>query len=221
LPAAVVRTADLLSARCRIPFACAKQENAQLKAVRPMKRILPQVIAGAGILFAGCSDYRPSTKAPGPAEENSAPLDACALLTADEIASVQGEAVRETKPSTQTLGVLTVSQCDYVLPTESNSIVVTLTQASAANASELSKQWSDMFHNDSARAEPAEAGAEASRREVHGLGEQAFWTGSPISGALYVLKGNQQLRISVGGADDVNTKIDKGEVLAEFILQRL
>ena len=54
-----------------------------------------------------------------------------------------------------------------------------------------------------------------------GIGEQAYWTGSSITGALYILHGDRQIRISLGGAGDTNAKIDKAEALAEFILKRL
>lgn len=185
-----------------------------------MKRILPYLCAFGCTLFASCSERQPVANAPAAPEEKVAPVDACALLTSEEIASVQGEPVQQTTPTTKATGVFAVSQCYFALPTHSNSIVVTVTQA--GNARELSRQWSEMFHSEHTEREEKEEGKEkAPPREVQGLGEQAYWTGSSIAGALYVLKGNRHVRISVGGPGDVNAKIDKAEALAEFILKRL
>ena len=134
---------------------------------------------------------------------------------------MQGEPVQQTTPTTQTVSGFAVSQCYFALPTHSNSIVVTVTQGPGANAGELSKHWNEMFHPGEKRAEGGEESDKTPPREIHGLGEAAYWTGSSISGALYVLKGNRYLRVSVGGPGDVNAKIDKAETLAEFMLKRL
>ena len=56
---------------------------------------------------------------------------------------------------------------------------------------------------------------------IDGLGEEAYWTGSPITGALYVLKGDAFLRISVGGEKDESVRIKKAKTLAEKVLKRL
>ena len=56
---------------------------------------------------------------------------------------------------------------------------------------------------------------------VEGVGEEAFWLGSPKAGALYVLKGESMVRVSVGGGDDMNTKIEKSKKLAAAVLKRL
>ncbi len=46
--------------------------------------------------------------------------------------------------------------------------------------------------------------------------------GSAISNALYVLKGDCFIRISVGGAvGDTSSKLEKSKKLAEFALTRL
>jgi hypothetical protein len=38
---------------------------------------------------------------------------------------------------------------------------------------------------------------------------------------LYVLKGNEFIRVSVGGAGDEASKIDKSKKLAQMVLKRL
>jgi len=58
-------------------------------------------------------------------------------------------------------------------------------------------------------------------RLIPALGEEAYWVGSPISGALYVLQGDLFLRISVGGIPKESICIAKSKSLATVILSRL
>jgi hypothetical protein len=58
-------------------------------------------------------------------------------------------------------------------------------------------------------------------QKIEGVGEEAFWIGNRIGGALYVLKNNAILRISVGGADNQETKINKSKALSLKALPRL
>jgi hypothetical protein len=58
-------------------------------------------------------------------------------------------------------------------------------------------------------------------RPISALGEEAYWVGGPLSGALYVLEGNLFLRISVGGVPKESTRIAKSLSLASAILSRL
>src|SRR4029077_1788507 len=69
------------------------------------------------------------TPAPGtsPATASTTKVDACTLLTSDEVKAVQGEPVKERKPSERVSGDFIVTQCYYELPTTSNSISLTLT----------------------------------------------------------------------------------------------
>ncbi len=57
-------------------------------------------------------------------------------------------------------------------------------------------------------------------RPIDGLGEEAYWVGNPISGALYVLKGNSFLRISVGGVREESARIEKSKALARAVVKR-
>lgn len=57
--------------------------------------------------------------------------------------------------------------------------------------------------------------------KISGIGDDAYWTGNRVGGALYVLKGNIYFRISVGGAGDQQTKIKRASALAQSILKRL
>ena len=56
---------------------------------------------------------------------------------------------------------------------------------------------------------------------VPGIGEEAFWTGNSKAGAVYALKKNKMVRISLGGPDDVKTKIEKSKKLIASVLKRI
>src|SRR5882762_8948077 len=58
-------------------------------------------------------------------------IDACALLTSQEIESVQGEALKETKLTGQAAGGFSISQCFFTLPTFTNSVSLLVTQKGA------------------------------------------------------------------------------------------
>jgi hypothetical protein len=62
---------------------------------------------------------------------------------------------------------------------------------------------------------------ESPPRPVEGVGDEAFWLGNPASGALYVLKKDTYLRISVGGAGDERVKQRQATELARKALGRL
>lgn len=172
-------------------------------------------------------------------------IDACALLTSEEIKAVQGEAVKETKLSGQTGGGLSTSLCFFTLPTSGNSISLVVVQKGAgADAKDPEEFWREKFHDDERdhkdrdRArdfdkdrerdrdhEKGEADGEeeegAPPRKVTGVGQEAYWVGSRVGGALYVLKGNAYLRISVGGPSDQVDQISKAKTLAREALARL
>src|ERR1051325_5752414 len=71
------------------------------------------------------------------------------------------------------------------------------------------------------REEEGEAKEASAPQRVKDLGEEAFWVASPVGGALYVLKNDLFLRISVGGAGDQQAKLNKSKTLAQKILTRL
>jgi hypothetical protein len=101
-----------------------------------------------------------------------------------------------------------------------NSIVLTITRK-AEGGRDPSDSWREIFHREASARKKEEDEEEKKPLEVAGLGDEAFWTGTRIGGALYVLKGNCYFRISVGGAGDQQQKIDKSRKLAESVLKRL
>jgi hypothetical protein len=173
-------------------------------------------------------------------------IDACALITKAEIEAVQGEAVEETKSSEVPSGSFVMSQCLFRTPTFAKSVSLALAtpdpvKPSARNPREL---WRRQFHppeqEKGANAEKGKEGTPAAGkgktpketeeerkkelnkpRGIDGLGEEAYWTGNPITGALYVLKGDAFLRISVGGEKDESLRIKKAKTLAERAIKRL
>src|SRR5256714_1228669 len=183
-----------------------------------------------GLAVVSCSKPKPlnsSQPSPTPASQTSsvAVADAgtetyaCTLLTKEEIQAVQGETSKDTKPSHKLAAGLSISQCYFELPTAANSIVLTVTRK-AEGGRDPSQGWQDMFHRER-RSEREEEGAEKEPQKIDGLGEEAFWTGTRVGGALFVLKGNCYIRISVGGSGDQAQKIEKSKTLAESVLKRL
>jgi hypothetical protein len=173
-------------------------------------------------------------------------IDGCALLTADELKAVQGEAPKETKSSTRPNSAFAISQCFYTMPTFNKSVSLEVTRNSPDNpAASVRQFWKERFQEaaeksaESEREREKERGkAEAGKREergereeeeegeakltrVAGVGDEAFWAGDSRAGVLYVIKNDSILRLSIGGTDSVNIKIQKLKTLAKKALKRL
>jgi hypothetical protein len=185
-------------------------------------------------------------KAPGGSPQKSAratedttsakKIDVCALLTSVEMEAVQGEPVKETKPSVQQSGSFLMSQCFFRTGTFTKSVSLALAVPDSAKPSALTPRefWRKQFHppepveDEKPVAGKAPKKAEVEREEeprkprrIDGLGEEAYWVGNPVSGALYVLKGNSFLRISVGGVREESARMEKSKALARAALKRL
>ena len=173
-------------------------------------------------------------------------VDACALLNSKEIEAVQGEALKETKLSGQAGGGLQISQCFFTLPTFSNSISLLVAQkGDGADAKDPKDFWRETFQKGVTEEKDRERARERERnkkdrdkdkkasgrgeeeeestppQKVSGVGDDAFWVGSRVGGAIYVLKGNAYIRISVGGSGDQASKINKSKTLAQKAIARL
>jgi hypothetical protein len=171
-----------------------------------------------GLAAVSCSKPKTDDRANSQQSNTETGAGACTLLTKEEIQAVQGETFKDTKPSHKLAAGLSVSQCYFELPTAANSVVLTVTRK-AEGGRDPSQGWQDMFHREKESEKRDEKGAEP--QKIDGLGEEAFWTGTRIGGALFVLKSNCYIRISVGGAGDQAQKIEKSKTLAESILKRL
>ena len=117
---------------------------------------------------------------------------------------------------------------------KSVSAALAMPSSSQSSAITPRKFWQKPFHGldmekdesrvageTAGKAEP-EGEEEASKpRRIEGLGEEAYWVGTPITGALYVLQGDNFVRISVGGVGEESARIEKSKVLARAAVKRL
>jgi hypothetical protein len=60
----------------------------------------------------------------------------------------------------------------------------------------------------------------ANRDGLKGSVEEAYWVGTPITGALYVLQGDNFVRISIGGVGEESVRIEKSKILAGAVVKR-
>jgi hypothetical protein len=138
---------------------------------------------------------------------------ACALLTAADVASVQGEEptkVRQKKPLSDT------SQCLFSLPTVANFVVVEVTRGPrVAQLAERMRLAAAVEGEESGEFE-----APAVER-VEGLGDEAFWAEGAHQGALYVRLDQTLLRVAVGGDEGKEAKMTKLRLLVTKALGRL
>jgi hypothetical protein len=198
--------------------------------------LLSTVLLPAGQAASGSPPKTAGTaKGAAPAQPDKK-TDVCALLTSAEIQVVQNEPVEETKPSAQPSGGFLMLQCFYRTTTSAKSVSLALAEPDPAKPSALTPRefWRKQFHppepveEEKPVAGKAPKKAEVEREEelqkprpIDGLGEEAYWVGNPISGALYVLKGNSFLRISVGGVREESARMEKSKALAQAALKRL
>lgn len=164
-----------------------------------------------------------------PSGSSSGPLDACTLITRAEIEATQGSPVKETKSSATTGGGFRVSQCFYTTSEFSKSVSIAVTQRDPSNPSDHNPReyWEKMFdpkyekeHDKEEKGEREEENV-APPQKIDGVGDGARWTGMRFGGALYVLKGEAFIRISVGGGNDEESKINKSKTLAAQAVGRL
>jgi hypothetical protein len=186
-----------------------------------------------------------TTPAPGaPAAGGNPNADACKLLTPEEIQAVQGEGLRAARGSDASTGSFSVSQCLYETESFTNSVSLTLTRKNAAAKGESPREfWEENFGGGEGRGrekkEREKKGREKEGREkergarveeeeeglpptrVRGVGDEAYWVGNDKVGALYVLRGDKFIRVSVGGADKQDKKIEKTRALAQSAIKRI
>ena len=164
-----------------------------------------------------------------PATTNSAPnTDVCTLLTKAEIEAVQGERIEQIKPNARSSGGFLISDCLFRTTTPSKSISIELVMRDPNAKAALTPQeyWRNQFGAAGAQKETKTTEAREERetpeaRHIAGIGKEAYWVGTPIAGALYVLQGERFIRISVGGVRDEKTRIERSKSLALAALKRL
>jgi hypothetical protein len=136
---------------------------------------------------------------------------ACDLLRPREIAAVQGERPRESKPAELRSGELTIRRCFFTLRKLDRSVALEVRTAPAAA---LGAAWERL-----AGAEKDQEDAKLAKN-VRGVGREARWVGNARSGALYVLGRSAILRLSVGGPGTEQDKIRSCKTLARKVLPR-
>lgn len=161
------------------------------------------------------------------------PPDACSLTSPSEIASVQGVPVQGAQPAVHKQGDLVIAQCYYPAVSSDGRanlsvyLQVIRPDSNSARRDALRGFWKDQLDRDSRaqkRIENAEEQALEKRLKpaepISGLGDEAFWLAGRRGGALYVLKHDSILRVTVGDAD-VKAQMEKSKALAKKILKRL
>ncbi len=200
---------------------------------RPTVHMLKIFLLVSALTLAAAALASPrAAQAPAPVLLAAKP-DACALLTGEEISAAQGSDLRRTVPSEPTGAAFHVSQCYYEAAISSRSISLMLASPAPHKSVRPRDYWNQHFHpaEKESRAEKSEKGgkpkseedeeAREKLREVEGIGEEAFWESGGVTGALYVLKKDAFLRISVGGADTDAARLEKAKKLAAHALARL
>jgi hypothetical protein len=173
-------------------------------------------------------------------------IDACALIARAEIESAQGEEVKEARSTTVAHSRFNISQCYYSVASPVKSVSLELTQRAPGQSGAASPRefWEERFER-AGREKERERGRQGngkrdadkgggSRREeeeeeeggsppkrVTGVGDEAFWVGNRKIGALYVLKDDSIIRISIGGPDTETVKLEKMKTLAQLAVKRL
>src|SRR5438128_1126304 len=159
-----------------------------------------------------------ASPATAPASPGST-IDPCALLTSEELKSVQGEELKQASRSDQQDPDYIITQCYYLLPTAANSVVVNLTMQKPGGKT-TKDLWQKMFAESNEREQGDKEERAARPEKVSGLGQEGYWLASRVGGALYVLKKNTIFRISIGGAADLKTKLSRSKTLAGKALAR-
>jgi hypothetical protein len=164
--------------------------------------------------------------------------DACALITSAEVQAIEGLPVKDTKPSQQSDGKFRYSQCFYTTEVFNMSVSLALTERDPASDSARDPRefWKDAFgryeetqkeitdeereKKQSLNEEEEEARARPPKK-IEGLGDSAWWTAGRVGGAIYVLKNNAFIRVSVGGTGKEEEQMERAKKLAAKALSRL
>jgi hypothetical protein len=174
-------------------------------------------------------------------DSTSQEIDACTLITKEEVSTIQASPISNTNSSANIDGAFRVAQCYYTSTEPNKSVSLALTQRNLRDPSKrgLKDYWRETFgrfdrevqehegdkeKKESIREQSRTKGEEEEStppRKIEGVGEEAYWTSNRVGGALYVLKKNVFIRISVGGPDNEETKLNKSKALAQKALDRL
>jgi hypothetical protein len=179
----------------------------------------PTPVAVASNVSDGASERKgeePTKEASADDKQAGKKVDACKLLKKEEIRELQGERVKQMTGSDRINGPFLVTQCFYAVESFTKSVSLEVTRSAPGQpADRLNDFWREKFQ------EAKDKKKSDKPKLVPDIGDQAFWTGNAIAGALYVLKKNTYLRISLGGQEEESVKIRKSSELARKALKRL
>jgi hypothetical protein len=103
-------------------------------------------------------------------------------------------------------------------------MVLAVWQGAGPNDTGAKSVWKETFERDFDKEEGGEKGEKQAKPEkIDGLGEEAFAIPQKFGGVLYVLKGSNFFRLSIGGgpADTPEKKLAMLRAAADAILKRL
>lgn len=187
------------------------------------------------LTLSGC---KKSTEETGPPSKRDK-INACELITNAEVQAIQGSPIKEVKPSEQSDGNFRIAQCFYTAETFNKSVSLAVTQGDPASAKPRNPReyWKETFgrYEGEAKEEKGDEEKKKSLREregeeeekgrppkkIDGIGDAAYWAANRMGGALYVLKKDVYIRVSVGGPEAEDTMIKRCKALAEKALSRL
>jgi hypothetical protein len=191
------------------------------------------------LLCGGCNKPKQANALPTPPVQprrsEEPRLAACALVTTDEVAAIQGVTIIDAKSSAGPTTGLVMSQCYYTSKEANQSVSLAVISGDAENSSgsETRKYWENTIRRFTEQEPDGEKRKEKNGREggeeeekkippkkIDGVGDEAYWSGNRFGGALYVLSKDLIIRVSVGGADNEQTKIDKCKALAQKAIDR-
>jgi len=173
---------------------------------------------------------------PAPAPQGAPDGAACGLITRAEIEALQGARLVQAKGSDSAQGGFIVSQCFYQLEEFPRSVSLTLTRGDESAPGAARDRWNEIFHDGAgdgavkesraqtgkeARTDAAKEKKEGRPRRVDDVGDEAFWSGNAQVGALYILEGDVYIRLSVGGGEPEQARIERSRALARKALRRL
>jgi hypothetical protein len=164
-------------------------------------------------------------------------IDVCGLITNDEIAAVEQAPVKDSKASEQSDGSFRYAQCFYTTDPFNKSVSLAVTQADPQSPKPRNPKdfWKDTFGRYEGGAKEEEGDKEKKLnleeleehtgakepKKIDGVGDGAYWTANRMGGALYVLKNDVFIRVSIGGPGTEEERMNHCKALAEKALSRL
>lgn len=207
------------------PFCPAQFEKLKKTTMKNIQ-ILPAVLFVFAVMLSAGEPKKSN------ASDQRAKVNVCGLLTSSDVQAVQGEPVQETKPTSQPASGMVLTQCLFSTTTPVKSVTLTLALTTPGKPAGVRQFWQQQFHG--SKPEEAQRPSEQDKkgeseqeeglskpRSIKGIGDEAYWVGNRLTGALYVLRGNSFLRISVGGVREESARVEKSKALAQAALKNL